>query len=289
MNRCFAFLLSLIFATVSISSACVAQPSDWVGFTLESRADGEIKATFRDEGRSRHENNWSTGFPPSQLIGLDVAGFRGSGTRPLRFAVAREAGRLDCSGSGGNSRATGSCSFTADPMFTQLLISRGIGQPTREQAIGLMAVNARRELIDALASARYPTPSIDNLMAMSALDVSGQYINELARVGYRPQTIDTLIEFKALDISPEWIGGMARIGYANLPSDELVQLKALNITPEFIAGFERIGYRQLPVDTLVQLKALDITPEFVRTTAGDGQTMPPVNQLVQMKIFGRKR
>src|SRR5881275_589561 len=148
MNRCLAFLLALIFATVSVSSACVAAPSDWVHFTLQpERGDGKIHASFRDESRGPGENNWSTGFLPSELVGLDVASFRASGARPLRFAIVREAGRLDCSGTGANSSAAGNCSFTADPGFTQLLFSRGIGRPTREQAFGLMAINTRREMI----------------------------------------------------------------------------------------------------------------------------------------------
>ena len=129
MNRCLAFLLALVFAIVSVSSACVAAPSDWVQFTLQpERGDGKIHASFRDESRGRGENNWSTGFLPSELVGLDVASFRASGARPLRFAIVREAGRLDCSGSGGNSLATGNCNFTADPGFTQLLVGRGIGR-----------------------------------------------------------------------------------------------------------------------------------------------------------------
>ena len=116
MNRCLAILLALVFATVSVSSACVAAPSDLVRFTLEPErgGDGRIHATFRDEGRAAHENNWSTGFPPAELIGLDPGSFRASGSRPLRFALVREAGRLDCSGSGGNSHASGNCGFTPD-------------------------------------------------------------------------------------------------------------------------------------------------------------------------------
>jgi hypothetical protein len=290
MNRCLAFLLALVFATVSVSSACVAATGDWVHFTLEPERSGggKIHATFRDEGRPGHDINWSTGFQPFELAGLDLAAFRAAGSRPLHFALAREAGRLDCAGNGGNYQAMGNCSFTADPGFTRLLINRGIGQPSRDQAFGLMAVNARRETIDAVAAARYPTPSIDDLIALSALGVNGQYINGLASTGYRPGTIHALVEFKALGITPEWIGGFVRAGYGNLPAEQLVQMKALNITPEFIAGFDRIGYRHLPVSTVVQLKALDITPEFVRSTVGESGAMPPVSELVQLKMFGRR-
>jgi hypothetical protein len=289
MNRVFAFIGALMLAFISVSSACTAAPGQWVHFTIEpEHGTDRIRTSFQREERGRHENNWSTGFRPSELVGLDVAGFRGAGNRPLRFAVIREAGRLDCSGHGGDSYAAGYCSFTPDAGFAQLLERRGIGRPTQEQAFGLMAVNARRELIDAVAAARYPTPSMDNLMALSALGVDGQYIGEMARAGYRPPSIDALIQFKALGITPQWIGGFVRIGYANLPADELVQLKALDITPEFIAAFDRIGYRHLPVDKLVQLKAMDITPDFVQRVAAVDASLPPVDKLVQLKAFGKR-
>ena len=54
MNRCFALLLALLFASLTVSSACVAAPSEWVQFRLESgHGSGEIQASFHDERRSR--------------------------------------------------------------------------------------------------------------------------------------------------------------------------------------------------------------------------------------------
>jgi hypothetical protein len=291
MNRCLAFLFALVVATLTVSSACVAAPSEWIHFTLEPERgqSAQIRASFRDQSRERDQNNWSTGFLPSELVGLDLSGFRASGSRPLHFALVREAGRLDCSGNGGGSHASGNCSFTPDAAFTQLLASRGIGKPTRNQAFGLMAVNARRDVIDAVAAAHYPTPAIDDLMALSALGVNGRYITDLAAAGYRPNAVHTLIEFKALGITPEWIGGFVRAGYGNLPAEGLVQLRALGVTPQFIAGFDRIGYRHLPVDTLVQLKALGITPEFVASAGQSSKGQLTVDELVQLKLFGRIR
>jgi hypothetical protein len=291
MNRFIALIAAVIFAAISVSSACLAQTSDLLSFTLQPERSnaGKIHASFHDESRGRDHDNWSTEFMPSDLIGMEVSSFHASGTRPLRFAVIRQAGRLDCSGSGGNDFASGNCRFTADPGFTRLLVSRGIRQPTREQAFGLMAVNARRELIDTLSAARYPVPTISDLMALSALGADRGYILEMSRAGYRPESLEKLIEFKALRITPQWIGGFARVGYANLPADGLVQMRALGITPDYIAGFQRIGYRDLPVDKLVQLKALDITPEFVRATVAEQKTPPPVSELVERKVFGRRR
>jgi hypothetical protein len=291
MNRPLALLGALLAASLAVSSACLAQASDAIHFTLERQRSNpaKIHASFHRQGRGDNDNSWSTGFMPSELIGLEVSSFHAAGTRPVHFAIAREAGRLDCAGSGGSDFAAGSCRFAADPGFTQLLVKTGIGQPTYDQSFGLMAVNARRDLIQALPAAHYPTPRINDLMALAALGVDGRYITEMSRAGYRPQTLQKLVEFKALGITPQWIGGFVRAGYANVPGDGLVQMRALGITPEYIQGFQRIGYRNLPVNTLVQLKALDITPEFVRSVAGAGQPMPPVNKLVELRTFANRR
>jgi hypothetical protein len=289
MNRSITFLAALLCAFVTVSSACAAPP-EGLRFTLEpQRGDAaRLHASFREQRDGRNDTNWSRGFMPSELVGLEVSSFRASGSRPLRFALIREAGRLDCAGTGGDNFAAGTCRFSADPGFAQLLASRGIGLPTRDQAFALMAVNARRAMLDAIAAARYPTPRMDDVIALSALGVDGRYIGDLARAGYRPQKISSLIEFKALNINAQWIGGFNRVGYANIPADGLVQLRALNVTPEFIAGFQRIGYGNLPVNKLVELKALDITPEFVRSVTPANGAAPAVNDLAELKIFGRR-
>jgi hypothetical protein len=291
VNRPLAFVCALLVAFVTVSSACMAQSADWIRFTLEPQRGNpaKIHASFRQNESGREHNNWSTGFMPSELIGLEVSSFHAAGSRPLHFAIAREAGRLECSGDGGNDYASGNCRFTGNAAFVQLLVSRGIGRPTREQAFGLMAVNARRDVIDAVAAAHYPTPTIDNLMALSALGVDGRYVAEMARAGYRPGSIQKLVEFKALGITPQWIAGFVRVGYANVQGDGLVQLRALDVTPEYIVGFQRIGYRNIPVSQLIELKALNISPEFVQSAIGQRASMPSVSELVEMEMFGRKR
>jgi hypothetical protein len=270
--------------------AAGAQPGDGIRFSLEPQHGdtAKIRANFRKDSDRADHDNWSTGFLPSELVGLEVSSFRAAGSRSLHFSIIREAGRLDCAGNGGGNYAAGNCRFTDNPAFTQLLVSRGIGRPNHEQAFGLMAVNARREVIDAVAAAHYPTPTINDLTALAALGADAGYISGMARAGYRPSTIHSLIEFKALGITPEWIAGFARVGYANLPGEGLVQLRALGVTPEYIAGFQRLGYRDLPASQIVELKALNITPEFVRGAVGSQAAMPPVNKLVEMKMFGNR-
>ncbi|HVL79493.1 MAG TPA: hypothetical protein VM346_09435 [Sphingomicrobium sp.] len=285
MSRLIAMFAALALSTITLSSACIAAPASGLSFTLEPSTKGDhIRATFRKI--DRETNNWSTSFAPAELAGLDVARFRAAGTHPISFAIVREAGRVDCAGTGGNSLARGSCQMTPDAAFIRLLEQRGIPRPTEEQAYGLISLNVRRELVDALAAARYPAPRVNDLMSLTALGVTRTYISELARAGYRPQSLDTLLQFKALNITPDYIRGFVRLGYSNLPASELIQLKALNITADFVAGFERIGYGRLPASQLVQLQALGVTPDYVAGFQRAGYRNLPVSKLIELKALG---
>lgn len=85
MNRLVAMILAVFVATLTVSSACIAAPGEWIRSELALSPGG--CAAIHAHGRGGHIAA-STGFMPSELIGLDLSGFRFSGTRPLRFAIA---------------------------------------------------------------------------------------------------------------------------------------------------------------------------------------------------------
>lgn len=288
MTRMLAFVAALLLTAITVSSACMASNQSPLYFTLEA-AEGpsRVQLTFNRDINGPRVNNWSSSFRPSQLAGLDFAALQSPGTRPIRFTIAREAGRIDCTGSGGNALARGSCTMTPDQAFNDFLASHGIRRPSENETYGLIALDVHRTLVDALAQARYPTPSAEKLIELTAVEVTPAYILGLSGQGYRPQSLDGLVQFAALKITPDYIGSFVRAGYSTLRPEELVQLKALGITPEFIAGFESIGYRHLSVDTLVQLKAMNITPDFVKAVQ-QGDTLPSPDRLVQLRAVSRE-
>jgi hypothetical protein len=289
MTRILALIAAVLLTALTVSSTCIATPTGMpLQFMIEpGHQPDQIEVRFTRERRGHWDNNWSSSFRPTELAGLDLAALDGPGTRPVRFAIIREAGRVDCAGSGGNRMARGDCALAPDAQFDAFLRAHGIAQPTEDETFGLISLNVHRSLVEALGQARYPTPSIDNLLALTAVGVTPDYIRGLAAAGYRPQSLDGLIQFAAMKITPDYIGSFIRAGYSNLKPDELVQLKALNITPEYIASFDRLGYGRLPVDTLVQLKALGVTPEFVRAVA-KGNTLPSPEHLVQLRALGEE-
>ncbi|MEO5772914.1 MAG: hypothetical protein ABIQ32_02180 [Sphingomicrobium sp.] len=284
MRRTLAFLAAILLTTVTVSSACLAIPLDGIRFTLEpGRGADQVQLSLHSD-RDAHRNNLSSSFRAAELSGFTMASLRGNG--PIAFALIREAGRVDCAGTARGTRAEGSCRFAPNASFSALLASRGMARPTEEEAFGLTMVNAKRELLDTLAAAKYPMPSVNDYMGMTAVGVTSGYIADMARAGYRPVDSKHFIEFKAVGVTPQYVGALARAGYANLPAENVLALAALNIDPEFIRGFERIGYRNLPVETLVQLKALDVTPEYVQAVQRSSLSAQSIDKLVQLKATG---
>jgi hypothetical protein len=286
MSRPLAFLAALLFAAISVSSACMAGPlPDTISFELKpSLRSGNLQLALWDRGDERHHNISGDSFAPKELTGLDLRTFAAGG--PVTFALVREAGRIDCAGTSASSLATGSCRFTPDPGFANYLAAHGIARPTRDEAYALTMTQANRALIEALAAANYPRPDLDELTALSALEVNRDYIAELASRGFKPKNLDELTSFAALHVTPDFIEGLKRAGYTQLDADDIVSFKTLDITPEFIAEFARAGFRNLDVDTLVQLKALNVTPEFIRSLEAHGLHPKTAEQLVRLKAAG---
>ena len=250
-------IAALAIGTISLACSASTAGPEALSFRLSDQLQaGPIQVEF-ERPHPGGKSQWSDSFEPSQLAGLDRSAIRAPGSRPVRFALTREAGRVDCSGNGGSGRASGICSATANPAFLALLRERGIETPEGEQLFGLISLDVRRALIEALAAARYPTPSLDDLFGLTALDVDAAYIQALSSAGNRPPTLSALMEFKALDIDAAYVAGMHAAGYAGLSPDELVELKAL-----------------------------DVTPEFARAAASSGRR-PSVDELVSRKIFSR--
>jgi len=155
MNRPLAFAAALVLTAISVSSACMAGPESPMAFTLQDKpAQERVQLTLMGNGEDG--GMMSNSFAESELTGLDVALLRQAGQQPVRFAYIREPGRIDCSGFGGNSVASGHCSFSQNAAFGDFLASRGIGRPTFKQAYELTVTGANRDLVEALAVARTP-------------------------------------------------------------------------------------------------------------------------------------
>lgn len=129
--------------TPAASTGIAAQPSR-LDFTLTGHGGrGDLTASFSSP-RERH-HQWTTSFAPAGLPGLDLAGFHARGANPVRFALSRHSGNLDCAGSGGSSFARGSCTFAPRAEFAAALAAAQVPAPRHDQWIELFALDVRQD------------------------------------------------------------------------------------------------------------------------------------------------
>ncbi|QIK96456.1 hypothetical protein G7076_08385 [Sphingomonas sp. HDW15A] len=260
MTRFPIFLASIAASTLTITATVDAASSTEFNFRLKDEGgDGaNIRADFRRSDRANSQ--WNSSFRITDFAGLERSQLAGKGQTPVRFALVRDAGRLDCSGTGGSSSAEGQCRFTANQEFLDHLRSSGIAPVSGEDVYAMTAVGVRRDLITEIRRANYPAPSAQNLIALAALGLESGYIQELAASGYRPAQLNTLIQFKALGVDGAYIESLKKVGYGNLALEGLVEFKALGITADYIRRLQDSGIRVVDSGKLVQMKALGVGP-----------------------------
>ena len=320
----FALLLTAVAATAcTASSAAPSRSDDWPLGTIrwsiddhDSRRDGKVQVSFRTGEGSRHNSNWSSGYDLGELQGLSNAQLSGS-SQPVRFALIREAGRLDCSGTAGNGQGIGTCAFAANAGFAGRLASGGIGRPSDRQAFNLTLANVRYELVDELGRHGYDKPDVDDLVAMGIHGATADYVREIAGAGYRlgkseglvkfrifgidgrfirdmaaigPQfarlSAEDLVQFKIFGVKPELVRAYAQLGYTSLDSKDLVKMQIHGVSPEFVTELARLGYRDISSEQLVNLRIHGVTPDFIRDLKAEGITLPSADQLVRLRLAG---
>lgn len=262
MHRSLAICLALILTTVSIATTGFAAEAGPLSFEITENGRDRLQLSLNRNVSPRRMSGSS--FEVRDLAGFDRAALRAPSGTPVAFSLAREAGRLDCSGRTAGKRALGTCRFTGDAAFSSFLVASGMRRPTAEEALDLTMVGARRPLVEALRKSGFEMPTPDTLVGLTALGLSPEYIRDMAAEGYRPRRTADLMALKALDVSPAYLGSLRRVGYDRVPVEDVIQLKALGVTADFIASYQRAGFRDLTVPRLVQLKALGIRPQDLR-------------------------
>lgn len=230
MHRSLALLLAILLTSFSITSVGFAAQGGELRFELSQRSAHRVQLSLLDDEGSGHGRS-SSSFALADLAGLDRSAMASSEATPISFALVREAGRIDCSGSGERGTAKGFCRFMPDRAFADYLSGQGLARPSEREAFALVMVGASRRLVQAIAAARYPTPDLDDLTALTALGVTEDYIAQLAASSYRPTDISDLIAFKALGGTPADVRAIRGSKVNLISADELIRLRIAGLLP----------------------------------------------------------
>ena len=167
----------------------------------------------------------------------DASGFEGNG--PVRFAVAAEAGRTECTGVRNGARAKGECRFVSSPAYETGLAQRGVRLERRRDLFALALVDARLALVDELSRDGLAPADSGDLIAAAALGVTGRWAHDLREAGLDIGKFDDLIAARALKLDGAFMRAMAAAGYPRLTARQAITMKAVGVTPSYAAAMNR--------------------------------------------------
>ena len=260
----------------------------------EKRDGLHLSLERRNEGRGRTQMGQTFDF--SELQGLTRAQAEAGG--PVRFALVREAGRVDLEGSFQNGKGSGTFTFTPNASFIGAMKSRGFdfektrwrddgSEPENKQFAAAM-LNVTTALADDLLSADFGPLDVDDLFKAAIFHVDSRFMREMKASGY-PLRMEELVKARIFKIDADFLREVARLGFDKEPFESLVKMRIFKVTPEFVAEARAEGLGDLTIEQLVKLRIFNIDADFIRRARAEGVPLE-VEALVQERIgVGRRR
>jgi hypothetical protein len=275
----------LIFALV-VAALCapIAAPAQSVltgTWTIQpSSTAGHIRLELRSDDEHSSEN--SSKYTPADL-GLQASDISGP-SHAAHFAMRRDAGSIDFTGTLGEGVGSGHYTFSPSAAYRDALTKRGYGRPGIEEQLAATTLDISLSYIDAITATGVHPSDYGKLIAFRALGVTPQSIRDLRRQ-FGTMSDGDIITFTALHITPQYAADMRAAGVTDMDAHDLVSLRALHVDPTYIKELASVGYSNLSADQLTQLKALHVDADYIRRVQSHGYKHPTVQQLVQLKAL----
>ncbi|MBV8859425.1 MAG: hypothetical protein JOZ02_21005 [Acidobacteria bacterium] len=256
----------------------------------DGKRDGlHLSLERRTERGGRNEMGQTYDF--SELQGLTREQAQGSG--PVKFALVREAGRVDLEGSFQNGRGSGTFTFTPDRGFVSAMKGRGFdfakkeswdehGEP-EDRVFAAAVLNVTTALADDLLSADFGQLDVNDLFKAAIFKIDSKFMREMKASGFPGLRMEELVKARIFKIDADFVREAARLGFTNEPFESLVKMRIFKVTPAFVAEVRGEGLNDLHVEDLVKMRIFNIDADFIRRARAEGIPLE-VDALVQERI-----
>lgn len=255
------------------------------------KRDG-IHLSLERRGEKGGRSQMGQTFDFSDLQGLTREHALAGG--PVRFALVREAGRVDLEGSFQNGKGSGTFNFTPNGGFLGAMKSRGFdfenismrdgerGEPGQKLFAAAM-LNVTTALADDLLSADFGQLDVDDLFKAAIFKVDSKFMREMKASGFPGLRMEELVKARIFKIDADFVREATRLGFDKEPFESLVKMRIFKVTPEFVAEVRGEGLNDLSVEELVKMRIFHIDAEYIRAARADGTPLE-VEELVRRKI-----
>jgi hypothetical protein len=210
---------------------------------------GEVQFSLQSSQGGDHFNT-SFASRLADLRGLDWAG---AAKHDVSFAIARDAGTIDCKGFVQDQRGAGLFTFQPNPQYQPEMAKLGFDFEDRV-LISATIFDVGFDFARAMKSAAVRGLDAGKLMAFRIHGVTLQFVRDLRGAGLEAADPDKLIAFRIHGVSAEFAGEISHLGFPHAPPDQLIALRIHGVTPEYIEGLRSKGMQNLTLDQLINLR-----------------------------------
>jgi hypothetical protein len=208
-----------------------------------------VEFSLQSSEGNDHYNSSST-WKLADLRGLDWAP---AAKHDVSFAIARDAGTVDCKGFVQDQRGAGLFTFQPNPQYRPEMAKLGFEFDDRE-LFSATLFDVSFDFARAMKSAAVRGLDAGKLLAFRIHGVTPQFVRDLRGAGLEAADAGKLIAFRIHGVSAEFAGQIGHLGFPHAPPDQLIALRIHGVTPEYIEGMRSKGMQNLTLDQLISLR-----------------------------------
>jgi hypothetical protein len=242
---------------------------------------GSVQFSLQSSQGEDHFSTSST-WKLADLRGLDWAG---AAKHDVSFAIARDAGTIDCKGFVQDQRGAGLFTFQPNPQFRPEMAKLGFDFDDREQFSATL-FDVSFDFARAMKSAAVRGLDAGKLLAFRIHGVTPQFVHDLRAAGLEAADAGKLIAFRIHGVTPEFVNELHGAGLNVTDEDKLVAFRIHGVSAEFAGAIGHLGFPHAPPDKLIALRIHGVTPEYIEGLRSKGMQNLTLDQLISLRIHG---
>jgi hypothetical protein len=286
-------IVSVVGFNISAQTVQTLFSGDWTAKLSEQGPGINLNFTRHTERGGKHQIGETFAF--ADLNGLTREQALKGG--PVKFALVREAGTIECAGSFKDGWGAGTFQFTGSQAFLAAMKSRGFdfekdtnkGNDTEDRLFTATALNITTAQADDLLSAGFGKLDVGDLFKAAIFKVDSKFMREMKDTGFPNMGMEDLVKARIFKIDADFVKHAREMGFDKEPFEGLVKMQIFKVTPEFLTELRNEGLTGLSVEEVVKLRIFNVDAEFIRKARAEGVPVD-VESLVRRRLgFGRSQ
>jgi len=242
---------------------------------------GSVEFSLQSSQGDDHFSTSST-WKLADLRGLDWAG---AAKHDVSFAIARDAGTIDCKGFVQDQRGVGLFTFASNPQYRPEMAKLGFDFDDRE-LLSATIFDVSLDFARAMKTLSVRGLDAGKLLAFRIHGVTPQFVRDLRAAGLEAADAGKLIAFRIHGVTPEFVNELHSSGMKVNDEEKLIAFRIHGVSPEFIRDLRSAGIDTADPDKLIALRIHGVTPEYIEGLRSKGMQNLTLDQLISLRIHG---